>query len=209
MFRSGKYKWSLVAVAILLLLAVYRNQVTKSQNSLNDREPVIHENIGPQFAEIPQPVNADNVLGSEFGHMDQVAQRETIDEIQADEIERFALSDDGGDFKSSQSTSNVEMNVPAYSEPETVVADDELSEVNEAYASTESHGFSPIKTEDEFVPSNPVLQSMQGNEQQLNVGVESVPDFEPAFARSPSDGCLLYTSPSPRDRQKSRMPSSA
>ena len=25
----------------------------------------------------------------------------------------------------------------------------------------------------------------------------------------PGDGCLLYTSPSPRDRQKSRMPSSA
>ena len=24
-----------------------------------------------------------------------------------------------------------------------------------------------------------------------------------------ADGCLLYTSPSPRDRQKSRMPSSA
>ena len=24
-----------------------------------------------------------------------------------------------------------------------------------------------------------------------------------------TDGCLLYTSPSPRDRQKSRMPSSA
>ena len=30
------------------------------------------------------------------------------------------------------------------------------------------------------------------------------------FARSPLvDTCLLYTSPSPRDRQKSRMPSSA
>ena len=28
-------------------------------------------------------------------------------------------------------------------------------------------------------------------------------------AVSGSDGCLLYTSPSPRDRQKSRMPSSA
>ena len=26
---------------------------------------------------------------------------------------------------------------------------------------------------------------------------------------NPSDTCLLYTSPSPRDRQKSRMPSSA
>ena len=25
----------------------------------------------------------------------------------------------------------------------------------------------------------------------------------------PAEGCLLYTSPSPRDRQKSRMPSSA
>ena len=27
--------------------------------------------------------------------------------------------------------------------------------------------------------------------------------------QTPSTGCLLYTSPSPRDRQKSRMPSSA
>ena len=26
---------------------------------------------------------------------------------------------------------------------------------------------------------------------------------------TPGKGCLLYTSPSPRDRQKSRMPSSA
>ena len=29
------------------------------------------------------------------------------------------------------------------------------------------------------------------------------------FALDRRDGCLLYTSPSPRDRQKSRMPSSA
>ena len=28
-------------------------------------------------------------------------------------------------------------------------------------------------------------------------------------SRMKHDGCLLYTSPSPRDRQKSRMPSSA
>ena len=28
-------------------------------------------------------------------------------------------------------------------------------------------------------------------------------------AVKPGKGCLLYTSPSPRDRQKSRMPSSA
>ena len=29
------------------------------------------------------------------------------------------------------------------------------------------------------------------------------------FRKKPVDACLLYTSPSPRDRQKSRMPSSA
>ena len=37
-------------------------------------------------------------------------------------------------------------------------------------------------------------------------------DFETILSRSPRmalDICLLYTSPSPRDRQKSRMPSSA
>ena len=31
----------------------------------------------------------------------------------------------------------------------------------------------------------------------------------PGMARSLGQSCLLYTSPSPRDRQKSRMPSSA
>ena len=30
-----------------------------------------------------------------------------------------------------------------------------------------------------------------------------------ALVKQYSDSCLLYTSPSPRDRQKSRMPSSA
>ena len=30
-----------------------------------------------------------------------------------------------------------------------------------------------------------------------------------AFANAGANVCLLYTSPSPRDRQKSRMPSSA
>ena len=35
-------------------------------------------------------------------------------------------------------------------------------------------------------------------------------DQENFFALDPEDwACLLYTSPSPRDRQKSRMPSSA
>ena len=33
--------------------------------------------------------------------------------------------------------------------------------------------------------------------------------IDPTFAGERELGCLLYTSPSPRDRQKSRMPSSA
>ena len=34
-------------------------------------------------------------------------------------------------------------------------------------------------------------------------------DFTPGQLLGCVSGCLLYTSPSPRDRQKSRMPSSA
>ena len=34
-------------------------------------------------------------------------------------------------------------------------------------------------------------------------------DFERELTQDPYSNCLLYTSPSPRDRQKSRMPSSA
>ena len=46
-----------------------------------------------------------------------------------------------------------------------------------------------------------------------NLWVWQIPDYSKDYivvadvARG--DGCLLYTSPSPRDRQKSRMPSSA
>ena len=51
-------------------------------------------------------------------------------------------------------------------------------------------------------------------------GLEGLDDFGDDFSEQldsfmenegedESDSCLLYTSPSPRDRQKSRMPSSA
>ena len=42
--------------------------------------------------------------------------------------------------------------------------------------------------------------------------IKEIKDLLPKYytITSPKDyGCLLYTSPSPRDRQKSRMPSSA
>ena len=41
----------------------------------------------------------------------------------------------------------------------------------------------------------------------LNRALES--DLSPVLITATNRGCLLYTSPSPRDRQKSRMPSSA
>ena len=37
----------------------------------------------------------------------------------------------------------------------------------------------------------------------------NIVDFSPGFEISAGDTCLLYTSPSPRDRTRSRMPSSA
>ena len=50
----------------------------------------------------------------------------------------------------------------------------------------------------------------------VNVTLTDVNDNKPVFKTSSyyaaikeTAGCLLYTSPSPRDRQKSRMPSSA
>ena len=50
----------------------------------------------------------------------------------------------------------------------------------------------------------------------LNVPASQNPQFKPVIEQMNNwgrqqlaNGCLLYTSPSPRDRQKSRMPSSA
>ena len=39
--------------------------------------------------------------------------------------------------------------------------------------------------------------------------IKAIERFDPSLGNTLSTACLLYTSPSPRDRQKSRMPSSA
>ena len=43
----------------------------------------------------------------------------------------------------------------------------------------------------------------------LEILKEKVPALKPVAAAGLSLGCLLYTSPSPRDKRQSRMPSSA
>ena len=52
------------------------------------------------------------------------------------------------------------------------------------------------------------FQSATGPKSQNTTPYRFQPPFPGKLARQ-SMGCLLYTSPSPRDRQKSRMPSSA
>ena len=62
-------------------------------------------------------------------------------------------------------------------------------------STTEQPGRVTLRRDGEVIASQDVLLTEGSNE--LN------------FAVDPVDTCLLYTSPSPRDRQKSRMPSSA
>ena len=94
-----------------------------------------------------------------------------------------------------------------------------------------SHRTAPVEIRERLsIPEQTMetsLQSLRGNEQVLeasilstcnrleiytlvrnpDLGVPAVSDF--LSSHSGLETCLLYTSPSPRDRQKSRMPSSA
>ena len=58
-----------------------------------------------------------------------------------------------------------------------------------------------------YIPTNPLAQTSQEADPPATQLKTEVPEvYEQA---SPSAACLLYTSPSPRDRTRSRMPSSA
>ena len=56
------------------------------------------------------------------------------------------------------------------------------------------------------IPSAGVVEAIQ---QCIGRGVRTAIIHTAGLGESGEKGCLLYTSPSPRDRQKSRMPSSA
>ena len=74
-------------------------------------------------------------------------------------------------------------------------------------------------TEDEFAPyygsyinkteGEDVLSILTQNNKTTKGFLNSIPDEKWDSAYAQDKCCLLYTSPSPRDRQKSRMPSSA
>ena len=85
------------------------------------------------------------------------------------------------------------------------------------------HNFDPEKSRNPFAYFTQIihyafLRRIQKEKKQLDIknkiiektGFEEVMNVEPgALTGAMSEYCLLYTSPSPRDRQKSRMPSSA
>ena len=57
----------------------------------------------------------------------------------------------------------------------------------------------------EFSPGDTVVVSVKVKEGKR----ERIQQFEGVVISMKNKGCLLYTSPSPRDRTRSRMPSSA
>ena len=66
--------------------------------------------------------------------------------------------------------------------------------------------YSKIFPNTSFGPSGPSAEFLEENNAKL---VTNAFAYDPTTHRLEDCPCLLYTSPSPRDRQKSRMPSSA
>ena len=65
-------------------------------------------------------------------------------------------------------------------------------------------------TEHAFASGNRVLADLFAGAKVIPIVDSGLASARPGFvAEITAYGCLLYTSPSPRDRQKSRMPSSA
>ena len=105
MSRFAKYKWSFVAVAILLLLAVFRSQFASKKTDLN-RQPAIHHILSPDFASIPAPVPAQDAASNPDFQMHQLEpEREAepyLQELEDQSQQRIALTPDGGEFVTDQ-----------------------------------------------------------------------------------------------------------
>ena len=66
-----------------------------------------------------------------------------------------------------------------------------------------------INPVEKFLRSNPRIASIIYFSTLGYLGFNIYSDIILSESNNSSNSCLLYTSPSPRDRQKSRMPSSA
>eukprot|EP01017_Pseudomicrothorax_dubius_P004073 TRINITY_DN10735_c0_g1_i2.p1 TRINITY_DN10735_c0_g1~~TRINITY_DN10735_c0_g1_i2.p1 ORF type:complete len:299 (-),score=121.35 TRINITY_DN10735_c0_g1_i2:10-906(-) len=103
-------------------------------------------------------------------------------------VENEVQNEDGGE-KKEEGEANEEGQ-----EPE---ANNNFGELNE-----EVHG-------EENQPQEELPQNEEGNAEQEQQQQDQEPEEEQEQKPAEDEDCLLYTSPSPRDRQKSRMPSSA
>lgn len=193
-----RIKWSVIAVAILLLLALHRSQVNKQQASEVKRQPpAVHELSEPGFSALPGSAVADIKRADPVQDFSEElsAQAEELS-AQTGEIKRFSIATDGGDFQPNRA--NDQPVCDPVLEAENVEPD-----ANRFASATSSptldqstvDTFSVIKSsEPEMVASrvsetaNPVLRNLQQNDgfiQNPTVEVQSVPDFEPMFATTP------------------------
>ena len=88
---------------------------------------------------------------------------------------------------------------------------DELSTLSDMGVDTTELGFPDIMIGADPVMNPEIPDESERDDDQVQhaVTVMDERDAERRAAPEPTGDCLLYTSPSPRDRQKSRMPSSA
>ena len=81
--------------------------------------------------------------------------------------------------------------------------------VVEAYRNIVAAGASPLAVTNNLNFGNPEKPEIMAQIAQSVTGIKDACEFLSTPVVSGNVSCLLYTSPSPRDRQKSRMPSSA
>ena len=179
----GKYKWSFIAVAVLLLLALHRTQMSRDQDQgIEFQRPTSHERVEPQYAAIPKRDAAQEV------HSIQ-SQPQTPYQ---DGIERFAMANDGGDFQALE-LDDSPTNNEEFAGETSLESELQLGDPTPELVSSDETLFQPaaelrtVNTE----TTNPVLQHIENPSAARSkpaLTVESVRDFEPAFATNPPTG---------------------
>eukprot|EP00828_Plagiopyla_frontata_P005449 TRINITY_DN1218_c0_g1_i2.p2 TRINITY_DN1218_c0_g1~~TRINITY_DN1218_c0_g1_i2.p2 ORF type:complete len:401 (+),score=80.10 TRINITY_DN1218_c0_g1_i2:692-1894(+) len=90
-----------------------------------------------------------------------------------------------------------------------VLKEQELDNLRSGLTEEELEGYDMEEWERNFEEQNPLQEIPSEIFDDVDVDLEVAQDQEAEQQQQQQQCCLLYTSPSPRDRQKSRMPSSA